>query len=106
MKNTANTVTHLDIPAVRYMSWEAYADARGAAVNALKLRIYRHLAAGYVISETLGSCRVDWSAEGSRGYKPVNVEDTTHHLLCRFLGLGTALEFLAFSWELSEGKAI
>ena len=106
MKNTVNTVTHLEIPAVRYMSWEAYADARGAAVNALKLRIYRHLSAGYVISETLGACRVDWSAEGSRGYRPANVEETTHHLLCRFLGLGTSLEFPRIIWLGPLGKAI
>jgi hypothetical protein len=99
-------VTRLEYNLENVRTPEELRAVRIRAVTALRLTVQSHLDAGLTIRECLGSHSADWTREGSRGYRLPTADAVSEHLLARFQGFGTTLQFLPFATTFGEWMAI
>ena len=90
------TVTRLEYSLEHVHSPQDLRDARTRALDALETTIHSHLDAGKIVREIFGTTHIDWTRDGSPNGFPVHPspEYVTGHLLARFQGFGTTLQFL------------
>lgn len=87
------TVTRLEYSLEHVHSPQDLRDARTRALDALESTIQSHLDAGLIVREVWNNWHTDWTREGS-AHTTFAGSEVTRHLLARFQGFGTTLQFL------------